>query len=67
MFRCLLYSLVQIFQRYLATYTVDRTGLDDVEDPTLSRHTDGGEVITLMRRPLSTLQKHFSVPGTHFC
>jgi hypothetical protein len=29
--------------------------------------TDGGEIVSLTRRPLSTSQKHFSVCATHFC
>jgi hypothetical protein len=32
-----------------------------------NRLTDGSKVVRLMHRPRSTLQKHFSASGTHFC
>jgi hypothetical protein len=32
-----------------------------------SRLTGGSKVVSLMHRPRSTPQKHFSVSGTHFC
>jgi hypothetical protein len=38
------------------------TGRGGLGGPTLSRqstHTDGGEVVILMHRPLSTPQRHF--------
>jgi hypothetical protein len=41
-------------------------GLREVEAPTFSdiRLTDGGEIVSLTRRPLFT---HRKIPGTHFC
>jgi hypothetical protein len=41
-------------------------GLWDVEAPTFSRHqlTDGGKVVSPMRRPPFSPRK---IPGTHFC
>jgi hypothetical protein len=32
-----------------------------------NRLTDGGKIVSLTHRPLSTPQKHFSASGTHFC
>jgi hypothetical protein len=47
-------------------------GLLHVEDPTLPRqsaHRWLGKVVSIIRRPRSTRQKHFyfSASGTHFC
>jgi hypothetical protein len=41
-------------------------GLREVEAPTFSniQHTDGGKVVSPMRRPLFTPRK---IPGTYFC
>jgi hypothetical protein len=52
--------------KVIPVQAVEGLKLREVEAPTFSdiRPTDGGKVVSPMRRPLFTTSK---IPGTHFC